>query len=655
MQIHRVYQLLAVATIAGLMSMAQTFARSSVIGDQQSENEKAIPLSSLFFDLFRKRKDLTRENVDRYFKDHPTEIASFERYIKELVFQSYMSAERADALLAVASQYKGKKQPVVTSLENSTESPELEPLLQSSDSNTQPIKGDPKEGAANEYFMGVVDALEPYVPPVASTEGIPYQESRAIAIQLGLSFPVSLLRAQKKTLSPTFAEQFRSVDSFFSPAYREYFKRAPDEAWAARRYLQNLTDLNIISTEQATQLVVAAFDEASRSASRSDSVVLARDSAVDRGMTDESSSLDLSGLPKGVLPTAVENYVSGVDSPKVIEFGRAPEIPGAKDPSAAEQAILAIEEQERRRKLARTAAKIMRMFAENNIPRAKIADRVSQIFKEEAEQEAESVASEQANVVVQSIFDAGKASVRLNDGNTEYSVAGLKAFETDPSSPIFSFGQIGAESDSDKTTVNIGIGIRALDPSQTVMVGANTFYDREINEGHDRAGIGIELISAPFMFSANRYYALSGSKQISSTSKETALSGRDVKFRGALPYMPGLFAEYDDFRWYGADGGSDLYGRTYGFSGRLSENFSVDVGRTLYGSGQAGTNSAMLTYNYIDQKERSPRLFDFSPYPWMFKPIQQAERYRLVDRESKVITQTSSTTGSSLSISFTSI
>ena len=637
------------------MSMAQTFARSSVVGDRHSANDEMVPLSPRFFDIFRKTKDLTRQNVDVYFREHPTEIAAFERYIKGLVSQSYIPAERADALLIVATQYKAKQQPAAASLESSTEGRELELLLQNDNSTSPPIEGDPKEDTANEYFMGVVDALEPYVPPVASTEGVPYQETRAIAIQLGLTFPIDLLRAQKKNLSPTFAEQFRSVDSFFSPAYREYFRRAPDEAWAARRYLQNLTDLNIISTEQATELVVAAFDEASQTASGVHSVTSARESATDRDMINESQRVDLSGLPGGVLSDVVENYVSGADSPEVIEFGRAPEIPGAKETNAAEQAILAIEEQERRRKLARTAAKIMRMFAENNIPRAKIADRVSQIFKEEAKQEAESVASEQANVIVQSIFDSGKASVRLNDGNTGYAVAGLKAFETDSNSPVFSFGQIGAESDSDKTTVNIGVGIRALDPSQTVMVGANTFYDREISEGHDRAGIGVELISAPFMFSANRYYALSGSKQINSTSTETALSGRDVKFRGALPYMPGLFAEYDDFRWYGADGGSDLYGQTYGLSGRLSENFSVDVGRTLYGSGQAGTNSAMLTYNYIDQEERSPRLFDFSPYPWIFKPIQPAERYKLVDRESKVITQTSSTSGSGLSISFSSI
>ncbi|MDC0379603.1 hypothetical protein OAM79_03785, partial [Litorivicinus sp.] len=60
--------------------------------------------------IFRKRKDLTRQNVDVYFREYPTEIAAFDRYIKGLVFQSYIPVERADALLVVASQYKSKQQ-----------------------------------------------------------------------------------------------------------------------------------------------------------------------------------------------------------------------------------------------------------------------------------------------------------------------------------------------------------------------------------------------------------------------------------------------------------------------------------------------------------------------------------------------------------------
>lgn len=623
-------------------------------------DDEVQPLSQSFFEQFKKLKDLAPTRINEYLSRRPSEIMAFEHYILSLVDQSFMPEQQALELIQVAQKHRhqdrARIRPPAGNLTGVA--PEVVPAFRSKGALDSLQDRDVTEGTTEDlYFLEVVSALEPLTPPLSDTENVQYQETRAIAMQLELKFSLELLRSQKPQLSATFAQTFRSVGDFSSPEYKAYFERNPDEVWAGRRYIQNLLDLDIISVKQASELVVAAFQGASHGRSNRREEIGDDREFVASEPQSKNLDVEILGLPSGVTSQVATDYVMGIEEDQVIQFGAIPAIPEEQRKSsdnAAEEAIRALEERERRRKLAQTAAKIMRIFAENKVPRAEIGTRVAQIFEEEAEQNVETVATEEVNAAVKSIFDTGEASIRLNDGSAEYSVAGLRAFESGPDAPRFGFGQIGIQSDADATTINAGIGIRALNSANTAMAGTNAFYDYELNEGHRRIGVGVELISAPFMFSANRYYAVSSGKQINSTTTETALDGRDVKFRGALPYLPGMFADYTDFRWYAVNGDSDLFGQKYGLSGRLSENLSVDIGRTLYGSGQSGTNSAMLTYNYVNQKERSPRLFDFSPYPWVFQPIQAAERYRLVDRESKIVTQTSSST-SGLSITFSSI
>ena len=652
------FLLIALAALGGSVSTAQ----SPEIGMSKADSvkgEEFQPLSRSFFQRFRALKDLIPANINAYFSQHPGEIAAFERYILNLVDQSFMPEQQARGLIQMVQAHRQRPHNR-TRIE--TQSPRRLPIEVAETPQRSVLesleKKETSEGTAEElYFLEVVSALEPLTPPLSETESIQYQETRSLALQLSLPFSFDLLRSQKSRLSPTFAQTFRSAGEFASPEFMAYFERNPDEVWAGRRYIQRLVDLDILSVTQASDLVVTAFKGASKGAIGHGDAIGDAQKILAIKPSAKNIDLEIAGLPNGVRSQVATDYVLGNEEDQLIQFGEVPALPGAPNQSAnndAEKAIRVLEEQERRRKLAKTAAKIMRVFAENNVPRREIGARVAQIFKEEAEQKVETVATEEATAAVENIFDSGKASMRINEGSTEYSVSGLKAFESGSDASKFGFGQIGIQSDTEATTINIGVGIRALNSSNTAMAGTNAFYDHELNEGHRRIGVGVELISAPFMFSANRYYALSSGKQINSTTTETALDGRDVKFRGALPYLPGLFAEYKDFRWYAADGGADLFGQTFGLSGRLSENLSVDVGRTLYGSGQSGTNSAMLTYNYVNQKERSPRLFDFSPYPWIFQPIQAAERYRLVDRESKIVTQTSSST-SGLSITFSSI
>ena len=51
------------------------------------------------------------------------------------------------------------------------------------------------------------------------------------------------------------------------------------------------------------------------------------------------------------------------------------------------------------------------------------------------------------------------------------------------------------------------------------------------------ARFGVEPVSAPFRFNANRYYALSDGKALTALQTEKPMSGRDVDVEMALPYF----------------------------------------------------------------------------------------------------------------------
>ena len=670
--------------VAGPVSQAQDRAAdpgpTSQTATVQSSAVEAEPLGKVFFGRFRRLGDLTNASIQKYFETHPRQVSAFQDYVYRLVRDGLIHESRASEMSGSAVKGsklaatepdssvadKPRKQADVLSQEvRRRETVQLDSVQQAVTSKDAPRKEKapaqertPSEQRQTQYYFDVVNALDPHVPEMSQVESRAYRETRAVAVQLGLRLPLDLLRNQKPALSAGFAKGFSSVDSFFTDAFTTYFERHPDEIWAARNYFQQLIDLELLRHERGLVLVTTAFEAAERGSQwseyREQILVEANKETSDPAQRPEQA-VDVAELPAGVIPEVVGSYVDSPNNADVIEFGAVPELPGGpeRQPNAAEAAIKALEEQERRKKLARTAAKIMRVFAQNKVPRAEIGQRVAEIFKEEAAKETSETVTREAQEVVDNVFDNGSISVKVGEGATTYRVEGLKSFEASPDDPIYSFGQVGAANEGDETTVNIGVGIRALDPSGMLLFGGNAFYDRALNEGHARLGVGVEVISAPFTGSMNRYYALSGGKQISTDLTERALDGRDAKFRGAMPYLPGLFAEYTDFKWYGADGGSDLYGQKYGLSGKLSENLSVQVGRTKYGSGQSGTNSAMLTYNYSDRPGRSPRLFELSPYPWQWTPISPTQRYQLVERETEVVTQ--QTSASTLSITFSSI
>ena len=154
--------------------------------------------------------------------------------------------------------------------------------------------------------------------------------------------------------------------------------------------------------------------------------------------------------------------------------------------------------------------------------------------------------------------------VQLSSGTSNAVVGSILVVKplsdiNDEKNTLFTQGSIFLSDDS-RETINLGIGKRKLINDDTLLLGANLFYDHELDYDHQRASIGIEAISSVGSFRANQYYGLSGWQSGFGNIKEKALNGNDVEFGAPLPYLPWANFYLRSFNWDGASGATDLKG-----------------------------------------------------------------------------------------------
>ena len=129
------------------------------------------------------------------------------------------------------------------------------------------------------------------------------------------------------------------------------------------------------------------------------------------------------------------------------------------------------------------------------------------------------------------------------------------------------------------STVNTGFAYRSLFSNNTVIMGVNAFYDRELSLTHQRIGLGVELLSSVFDFRSNYYEAFSETKLNSSNEQEKAMDGWDLRTDYHLPdtgtYDLTAFLSYYD--WSESGGDYNVDGYKAGFTVRLFKNLFLEA------------------------------------------------------------------------------
>ena len=240
-------------------------------------------------------------------------------------------------------------------------------------------------------------------------------------------------------------------------------------------------------------------------------------------------------------------------------------------------------------------------------------------------------------------FDTVEVSTNLKSGDSTVDIGALKAYGDNPNS--FLFNQINLNRFDKRTTLNLGLGFRRLNADETWMTGVNAFYDHEFPDDHKRTGVGFEVVSSVLESRVNSYNGTTGYIKDKSGTDSKALDGRDMGFKLALPYLPGMMFGMNAVQWKGIDGLKDQKMRKYSLGGNLSDNLSLSYVRTDYkDASKKDTDSITLNYTWAfgQEKHVRPSLFTLADKAYEFKKLG-AERYDLVKRENNIVKKKSGT------------
>tara|TARA_B100001057_G_scaffold347755_1_gene349071 strand:+ start:25 stop:879 length:855 start_codon:yes stop_codon:yes gene_type:complete len=164
-------------------------------------------------------------------------------------------------------------------------------------------------------------------------------------------------------------------------------------------------------------------------------------------------------------------------------------------------------------------------------------------------------------------------------------------------------------SDNSRETLNLGIGKRKLLNNDTLLIGANLFYDHELDYDHQRASVGLEAISSVGSLRLNQYYGLSGKEKGFNDVNEEALDGQDMEVGAPLPYLPWTNLSYRSFEWKGVDGTDDQKGDEISLEAKFS-GFNVEVGKRSNDGNTEDNEFLKLTWTCCNKDQEEIAISD---------------------------------------------
>jgi adhesin/invasin len=158
-----------------------------------------------------------------------------------------------------------------------------------------------------------------------------------------------------------------------------------------------------------------------------------------------------------------------------------------------------------------------------------------------------------------------------------FSIMSVKEITKIDSGTIFNQTSINTH-DGDET-INIGFGTRRLLNDNTMIFGANAFYDHQLTESHERVGVGVEAITSDFDLRYNHYSAMSGRRTNAEGTIERALDGWDLRGDYHLPIDHDVNIFLSAFEFENSESVSTYKetGNKFGVDAKVG-NFAIEAG-----------------------------------------------------------------------------
>ena len=196
-----------------------------------------------------------------------------------------------------------------------------------------------------------------------------------------------------------------------------------------------------------------------------------------------------------------------------------------------------------------------------------------------------------------------ETSIKINDATSDeinFSILGVRDISSTDRSNIFTQFSLANEeiNSSGRITGNLGFGYRRLSEDENFMFGANTFYDRDLTENHERLGLGLEAKASIVDITLNNYKKITDSKVIDGT-REQVLSGWDYNLTTQIPRAPWASFNYKGYKWEAEKAAQDSSGHVYSLELDLTNSleFIVSIDNSAVG-GVKDVALAEISYVY---------------------------------------------------------
>ena len=252
---------------------------------------------------------------------------------------------------------------------------------------------------------------------------------------------------------------------------------------------------------------------------------------------------------------------------------------------------------------------------------------------------------EKAELAVNDIFENVEVDLFFFfKQKTAYEISTILPLYDENNRNTFIQGHLSTQADIEM--LNIGLVQRHSLYENKLMIGFNFFYDLDLDNSHERFGIGSDLLTSLGDIHLNYYDAVTDYVVVDGL-REYTLDGYDAQIAFPLPYLPRSKFYAEVFSWNGINSSRDLEGETYSLKSKFPFGMTLEFGKTSFDQLARDEEFVTLNVNLFEFKSSKnqplselAKMYSSVPYSlYSFSDVSE-RKYEKVRRENKIKKQT---------------
>lgn len=228
-----------------------------------------------------------------------------------------------------------------------------------------------------------------------------------------------------------------------------------------------------------------------------------------------------------------------------------------------------------------------------------------------------------------------------DDGEITFNILMLRNIEKTDTSNFFTQFSIQSQDvgqNDPRYVGNLGLGYRFLNDDNSLMIGANVFYDRDLEHDHERGSIGFEAKGGNLEINYNLYEDIS-LQQVANKRKEQSLGGYDFNVSSQVPFMPWARLNYTSYEWDKDLASTNTKGEKYSSEFNLTPSLVFEYEYDESGNSGDDITSGKFTFVYPPRDNKPTIASGLSSQAFTYSNVSDKLNDK-VKRKNKLVIET---------------